>query len=430
MSLLLLIGCQWGDEGKGKVVDVLSHKVDMVARYQGGNNAGHTVVIQGKQYILHLIPSGILHEGVSCLIGNGVVVDPLVLKQEIDALETKGVKIRDRLYISQNAHLIMPYHCLVDKSVEKMRGKAKLGTTGRGIGYAYSDKTLRHGVRMLDFLDKDRFVQKVQAALDYHSPLMNRFTEEKPPSVQDMIDQVFSLSEYFREMIVDGVSLVNQYLDEGKKVLAEGAQGVMLDIDFGTYPFVTSSNPTPGGVCSGLGISPFRISGMLGVVKAYTTRVGSGPMPTELLDETGDLLRERGREYGATTGRPRRCGWFDAVVLRRALQLTGIKDIAVTKLDVLDSLDALKICTAYKYKGKTIDLFPFGLEDTEGLEPVYETLPGWEGLTRGVENYDDLPSRAKTYLETIEDLIKAKIVLVSIGPGRENTIVRNPDFWG
>jgi adenylosuccinate synthase len=430
VPLLLLIGCQWGDEGKGKVVDVLSGDVDMVARYQGGNNAGHTVVIEGKQYILHLIPSGILHEGVECLIGNGVVVDPLVLKGEIETLEKQGIKVRERLHISQNAHLIMPYHCLLDKAVEKMRGKDKLGTTGRGIGYSYGDKSLRQGIRMLDLLDKDRFVRKVRAALDYYSPILRSIQDEPLPLYDDIVDQIFPLSPYFRDLIVDGVSLVNTYLDEGKKVLAEGAQGVMLDIDFGTYPFVTSSNPTPGGVCTGLGVSPFKISNMLGVVKAYTTRVGSGPMPTELLDETGNLLRERGGEYGATTGRPRRCGWFDALVLRRTVQITGIKDIVITKLDVLDSLDTLKICTAYKYKGKEIDLFPFGLEDTCNLEPIYETLPGWGAGTNGIKKYEDLPSQARVYLETIEKLIKARIVIVSIGPGRESTILRNPEFWG
>lgn len=430
MPLLLLIGCQWGDEGKGKVVDVLSGDVDLVARYQGGNNAGHTVVIQGKQYILHLIPSGILHEGVRCLIGNGVVVDPLVLKDEIETLENRGIKVRERLHISQNAHLIMPYHCLLDKAVEKMRGKGKLGTTGRGIGYAYGDKSLRQGVRMLDLLNKDRFVKRVRSALDFYSPILSQISEEQKPSVEGIVDQIHPLSEYFRDLIVDGVSLINQYLDDGKRVLAEGAQGVMLDIDFGTYPFVTSSNPTPGGACTGLGISPFKISRILGVVKAYTTRVGNGPMPTELLDETGNLLREKGGEYGATTGRPRRCGWFDAVVLRRALQITGIKEIVITKLDVLDSMETLQICTAYKYKGKKIDLFPFGLEDTVDLEPLYETLPGWSDDTSGIKKYDDLPSQAKSYLKAIEDFLNVRIAIVSVGAGRENTILRNPDFWG
>jgi adenylosuccinate synthase len=253
---------------------------------------------------------------------------------------------------------------------------------------------------------------------------------EQQPSVDGTVDQILPLSEYFRELIIDGVTLVNKFLDEGKRVLAEGAQGVMLDIDFGTYPFVTSSNPTPGGVCTGLGISPFKISSMLGVVKAYTTRVGSGPMPTELLDETGTLLRERGGEYGATTGRPRRCGWFDAVVLRRTMQITGIRDIVITKLDVLDSLENLKICTAYKYKGDKIDLFPFGMEDTCDLEPLYETLPGWGAGTTGIKKYEALPSQAKSYLEAIEDLIKARITIVSVGAGRENTILRNPEFWG
>lgn len=424
-----MIGCQWGDEGKGKIVDVLSEKVDLAARYQGGNNAGHTVVISGKQYILHLIPSAILHENAKCLIGNGVVVDPEVLKEEIEALEAEGVSVRERLFISQNAHLILPYHRLLDKAFEALRGKGKIGTTGRGIGCAYGDKALRQGIRAMDLLDKDRFSRKVKAAIQFYQPFFDAVLKEEAPTADQVIDQIYPLSDLIKDCVVDGVMMINNALDEKKQVLAEGAQGVMLDIDFGTYPFVTSSNPTPGGVCSGLGVSPRKISSMLGVVKAYTTRVGSGPMPTELTDETGERLRKEGAEFGATTGRPRRCGWFDAVVLRRTLQITGIRKIVITKLDVLDSFEEIKICTSYRYKGQEIDYFPFGLENTENLEPVYETMPGWNSKTSSIRQYHGLPDAARKYLDRIEALLGIDIGVVSIGPGREATIIRDRNIW-
>jgi adenylosuccinate synthase len=427
VALNVLLGCQWGDEGKGKIVDYLSDNVDMVARYQGGNNAGHTVVISGKKYVLHLVPSGILRDDVKCLIGNGVVVDPIVLKEEISTLEELGVDVNGRLLISQNAHLIMPYHRLIDKALEKLRGKGKIGTTGRGIGCAYGDKIMRQGIRALDLLDKDSFVSKVQKALDYYIPIFNKVNEQCP-SIDEIVDSVFNTSSYMKDMIVDGVSLVNKYIEEGKTVLAEGAQGIMLDIDFGTYPFVTSSNPSPGGVCTGLGVSPLKVNHILGIVKAYTTRVGSGPMPSELLCETGEKLRSEGAEFGATTGRPRRCGWFDAVVLRRTLQISGIKDIVITKLDVLDSFKEIKICTGYQYKGENIDFFPFGLENAGDAVPVYETMPGWNSKTTGVKNYDDLPVAARNYLERIEEILDARVVIVSVGPGRKETIIRDRSF--
>lgn len=429
MSLVVLIGCQWGDEGKGKIVDVLSDGVDMVARYQGGNNAGHTVVISGKQYILHLIPSGILHEDVDCLIGNGVVIDPLVLKEEIDALGKEGISVHNRLMISQNAHIIMPYHKLLDKTVEKLRGKGKIGTTGRGIGYAYGDKALRQGIRALDFFSKDQFVKKVRAAMDFYTPIFNQVLEHAPPSVDEIIDTVYPLSDQISEFVVDGVTVVNQYLDRGKRVLAEGAQGIMLDIDFGTYPFVTSSNPSPGGVCTGLGAPPRKITDLLGVVKAYTTRVGGGPFPSELVDETGEKLRKQGAEFGATTGRPRRCGWLDTVVLKRTLQISGVKKIAVTKLDVLDSFEEIKIVTSYRYHEGEIDLFPFGLEDASNLEPVCETLPGWQTEISSIRDYDDLPKQARKYIERIEELLDVEVAIVSVGAGRDNTIIRSRSFW-
>ena len=429
MPLLVLTGCQWGDEGKGKVVDVLAGSADLVARYQGGNNAGHTVVIGGKKYVLHLIPSGILHEDVNCLIGNGVVIDPEVLVEEIKALEDDGISVHGRLFISQNAHLILPYHRLMDKTMERLRGKGKIGTTGRGIGYAYGDKIIRQGVRALDMLDKERFAQKVRTAMDFYTPIFEKVFGEPCPGADDMIDRIFPLSDQLREMIVDGVTLVNQYLEEGRRILAEGAQGMMLDIDFGTYPYVTSSNPSPGGVCTGLGVGPQFISGVLGIAKAYTTRVGSGPFPTELVDNAGEQLRKIGEEYGATTGRPRRCGWFDAVVMRRSLQISGARDLAITKLDVLDSFETLKICTAYRHKGKMVGLFPSGLEDSSDVEPIYETLPGWGEKTSGIQTYEELPSGARAYLERIEELLDVRIVIISVGPERADTIIRCPTFW-
>ncbi len=429
MPLLVLLGCQWGDEGKGKIVDVLSDKVDLVVRYQGGNNAGHTVVIAGKQYIQHLLPSGILHEDVTCLIGNGVVIDPEVLKEEIETLENGGINVRGRLLISENAHLILPYHRLLDKALEKLRGKGKIGTTGRGIGCAYADKVMRQGVRVLDLLDESRFTKKVHAALAYYTPIFEKVLGEECPSADDVIKEIYPLAGFIREFVVDGVSVVNRYIDNGSRVLAEGAQGILLDIDFGTYPYVTSSNPSPGGVCTGLGVGPQKITGILGVVKAYTTRVGSGPLPTELLDGTGEKLRREGVEFGATTGRPRRCGWFDAVAVRRSLQLSGIKDIAITKLDVLDSFETLKICTAYRYKGKRVEIFPFGIEDTSEVEPIYETVSGWQKKTEEARNYDDLPDAARAYLERIEVLLDARVAMVSVSPDRENTVIKKDSFW-
>ena len=427
MSLFVLLGCQWGDEGKGKIVDVLSGNMDIVARYQGGNNAGHTVVISGKQYILHLIPSGILHENVQCLIGNGVVIDPLVLKEEIETLEKEGIPVKKRLFISENAHIIMPYHKELDIALEKLRGKGKIGTTGRGIGCTYGDKSMRQGLRVLDLLDKDRFASKVEKAINYFCPLFEK-VELPCPTVDQMIEQIFPLSKYLRDCVVDGVTMLNNALSQKKRILAEGAQGIMLDIDFGTYPFVTSSNPSPGGVCTGLGVPPAAIENTLGIVKAYTTRVGSGPFPSELLDDDGEKLRKEGAEFGATTGRPRRCGWFDAVVLRRTLQISGIKDIVITKLDVLDSFETLKICTAYEYRGKKIEYFPFGIESNEEVTPVYETVPGWNCKTTGISSYDDLPEKAKAYLVKIEEILGVNINIVSVGPGRKNTIVRKEPF--
>ncbi|MBI3735352.1 adenylosuccinate synthase, partial [Candidatus Sumerlaeota bacterium] len=335
MPLLIVIGCQWGDEGKGKIVDVISQEADLVARYQGGNNAGHTVVVGTEKTILHLIPSGVLHPNVQCLIGNGVVVDPLVLEEEIQTLEAAKVDVRSRLHLAECAHVIVPYHKLLDQAQEKMRGAGKIGTTGRGIGGAYADKVARQGVRLGDYRDKDIFAEKIRALDRYYQPLFKHIFKEKIPNPDTVVDQLWAIEPTIRPLLCDSVAMINEYLARKKRVLAEGAQGVMLDIDFGSYPYVTSSSPSTGGVCTGLGIAPQHIKQVLGVVKAYTTRVGEGPFPTEILGDIGEFLRAEGNEFGATTGRPRRCGWFDACVLRRSVQVAGVTSIALTKLDVL-----------------------------------------------------------------------------------------------
>ncbi|MCX7625141.1 MAG: adenylosuccinate synthase, partial [Candidatus Sumerlaeaceae bacterium] len=344
MPLVVIVGCQWGDEGKGKVIDFLAHDADWVARYQGGNNAGHTVIVRGEKRILHLIPSGILHPNVKCLIGNGVVVDPQALVEEIQMLEASGVAVRDRLFVSENTHIIMPYHRKLDHMMEARRGANKIGTTGRGIGCAYGDKVARHGIRMHDLRDKDAFARKVATFSPFYQHLFQSYGEE-PWSVDDVVEEVWRYRDDILPLIVDGVSLLNEELDKGKKILAEGAQGILLDVDFGTYPFVTSSNPSPGGVCTGLGVPPRKVSKVVGVVKAYCTRVGAGPFPTEMADQLGERLRQWGGEFGATTGRPRRCGWFDCAALRRSLQIGGITNLALMKLDVLSELDEIRVCT-------------------------------------------------------------------------------------
>lgn len=429
MPVVGLIGCQWGDEGKGKVVDILSADAELVARYQGGPNAGHTVVIGDTQIILHHIPTGILQPETKCLIGNGVVIDPVSLAKEISELEALNYDVRSNLMISLNAHLIMPYHKLLDKVQERLRGKGKIGTTGRGIGCAYADKAMRQGIRVADLFNKDRFVQRVSSAVAYYNLLIRNIDELESLNTEHIIEQVWQYADLIIPMTVDGVVLINDYIKLGRKILCEGAQGVHLDIDFGTYPYVTSSNPTPGGICTGLGIAPGVISRVIGVVKAYTTRVGEGPLPTELTEEAGAHLRELGAEYGATTGRPRRCGWLDLPVLRRSILLTGIKEIALTKLDVLDMFPEIKVCTAYKYRGKTVDILPFDICSNDELQPVYETLPGWQEKTTEITSYEELPANAKAYIEYIEKMLNVKVILISVGPQRRRAIIRDSNIW-
>lgn len=430
MPLLVVVGSQWGDEGKGKIVDFIARDADLVARYQGGNNAGHTIVVGDKKTVLHLIPSGILTPNVECLIGNGVVIDPIFLVDEIQKLEAGGIEVRSRLFISENAHLIVPYHKLLDQAQEKMRGLGKIGTTGKGIGGAYADKVTRQGIRAGDYRSKDRFAQKVRALDAYYKPLFAHIFHEDLPSPDEVVDQLWGVESAIRPLLRDGVSLVNDYLEQDKKILCEGAQGLMLDIDFGTYPYVTSSSPSSGGVCTGLGVAPRHVRNVLGVTKAYTTRVGEGPFPTEIHDDIGRFLRAEGNEFGATTGRPRRCGWFDAAVVRRAIQVAGVTSIALTKLDVLDKMDEIQLCTHYECPeiGK-VNLMPLDLNVLADCKPVYKTLPGWQASISGAETYDDLPKAARDYVEFIEDLLGVKIEAVSIGAMRKLTILRRASFF-
>jgi adenylosuccinate synthase len=430
MPLLVIVGCQWGDEGKGKIVDVVSHEADLVARYQGGNNAGHTIIVGDQKTVLHLIPSGVLYPRVECLIGNGVVVDPLVLRDEIEELESKNLEVQPRLKISEGAHLILSYHRLLDRAQEAMRGAGKIGTTGRGIGGAYADKVARQGVRVGDLRDKDRFVEKVRALERYYRPLFDHIFKEDIPAADDVVSEIWDVAPMILPMICDSVTLVNDFLDAGKRVLAEGAQGVMLDIDFGTYPFVTSSSPSTGGVCTGLGVPPRRVDTVLGVVKAYTTRVGEGPFLTELNDELGQYLQKQGGEFGATTGRPRRCGWFDAPVVRRTVQVAGIDSIALTKLDVMDDLDEVRLCTHYEGPGgERLDRIPMAISTIERCRPVYESMPGWKTDISACEVYEDLPRAARDYVERIEELLGVRIEAVSTGARRQLTILRRPSFF-
>lgn len=421
MSATILVGSQWGDEGKGKIVDILSDRFDIVVRYQGGANAGHTIVIDDKQYILHLIPSGILREGVICVIGNGVVIDPKALLDEIKFLEEHGINIKGRLLISQNAHLIMPYHKLLDSINES--SSSKIGTTGRGIGPCYIDKYARKGIKIVDLLDSDELERKIRTNLEEKNNLLKKVYDHAELDVNEIIKEYTAFDEAIDQYITDVPAYLNKAIDEeGKEVLMEGAQGALLDVDHGTYPYVTSSNPTSGGACTGTGIPPTKISNVIGIVKAYTTRVGLGPFPTELLDETGENLRKWGAEFGATTGRPRRCGWFDAALVRYSRMINGIQRAAITKLDILSQLDEIKICVAYEQNGKKINTFPTNAHRLEKVTPVYETLPGWKNDISGIRNYSELPAATKDYLSFMSEQCGFEINIISVGPKRDQTI--------
>ncbi|ACM59208.1 adenylosuccinate synthetase [Caldicellulosiruptor bescii] len=420
-----IVGTQWGDEGKGKIVDFLAKEADVVVRAQGGNNAGHTVEAFGKVFKLHLIPSGILYKDKLNIIGNGVVIDPESLIQEIESLEKEGIST-ENLKISDRAHLVMPYHKILDEEQERLRGEESLGTTKRGIGPAYTDKTERTNLRVCDMLDEEEFVQKLRTVYERKNQILTHVYHKTPMKFGELLEQFMKYGEILKPYITDTIKLLNDSIKAGKKVLLEGAQATMLDLDYGTYPYVTSSHPTVGGFCIGAGIAPKYIQEVIGVVKAYTTRVGKGPFPTELLDEIGNSIREKGREYGTTTGRPRRCGWLDLVVVRYAVLINGIDKIALTKLDTLSGLPKIKVCVGYKYEGKVLDLFPASLRVARECEPVYEEFEGWsEEEIKAAKEYEALPKSAKRYIEFIEKETGAKVFLIGTGPAREDIIIKD-----
>jgi len=425
---IVVLGTQWGDEGKGKIVDLLSRDADAVARFQGGHNAGHTLVIDGVKTVLHLIPAGILQPGVECLIGNGVVLSLKALRKEIEALEEKGVAVRSRIQISPACAIIMPYHELLDRAREEAMGDRAIGTTGRGIGPAYEDKIARRGLRTSDLLNPATLGDKVAQILEFHNFVLKQRYGVDPLDLEAVLAEALELGEYFRGQVTDVSGRLYQLREQGKRIMFEGAQGSLLDIDHGTYPYVTSSNTTVGGVCTGTGVGPDAIDYVLGITKAYVTRVGGGPFPTELFDEDGARLARRGDEFGATTGRPRRCGWLDAVALRRMVKLNGVTGFCVTKLDVLDGFDEIKICTAYRLNGQTLDAPPLDASSWADLEPVYESFPGWKDSSRGATSLAQLPPNARSYLETMENLCGAPVHIVSTGPDRNENIINQYPF--
>ena len=422
MPNVALVGTQWGDEGKGKVVDWLAARFDIVARYQGGNNAGHTVIHEGKTSVLHLIPSGILRPDKICVIGNGVVVDPKALFEEIDGLERDGVATRDRLFVSDRAHLILPYHHGIELGAEQRRGANAIGTTSRGIGPCYQDKMARSGIRAIDCLDRDKLAATVRANLGVVNDLLHHLYDRDPFDADLIIEEYAGYGKRLRPYVTDTSLLLNKAIDNGKSVLFEGAQGTHLDVDHGTYPFVTSSNATAGGVCNGLGVGPGRVDGVIGVTKAYTTRVGSGPMTTQLDDAIGERLRDIGKEYGATTGRPRRCGWFDGVAARYATRVNGCDALAVTKLDVLDGIDPIKVCVGYEIDGERVDEMPADLPSTN-LTAVYEEVPGWTESTTGKRTLADLPMATRAYLDRLAEIAGCPVGMASNGPERDAMII-------
>jgi adenylosuccinate synthase len=424
MANIVVLGLQWGDEGKGKIVDMLAERYDVVARYQGGHNAGHTVKVGDQKFVLHLIPSGILHKGKQCVIGAGVVVDPQALLAEMEQLREQGIRdFEGRLFVSARAHLIMPYHRALERTREARRGAKKIGTTGRGIGPAYETKIARCGVVAADLLNEPLLREKVAYNLDYLQPVIGEVAEAAELNADRICRAYLDYGAALRPYLADCAVLLAQHMKAGKQILCEGAQGAMLDVDYGTYPYVTSSHTLAGGACTGLGLGPTRIGQVLGVIKAYTTRVGAGPFPTELFDADGETLRQRGDEYGATTGRPRRCGWFDALVGRAAVRLNGVDALAVMKLDILDSFPTIHICTGYRYRGELITELPMAPDGLSECEPVYEAHEGWQQPTEGLERYEDLPEPAQAYLARLAELVDAPIKLISTGPQRRQTIV-------
>ncbi len=423
MKNMIVIGAQWGDEGKGRITDMLAKTADVVARFSGGNNAGHTVIVGKERFELHLIPSGILYSEEKNLIGNGVVINPIALVSEMEMVENRGVST-DNLFISENAHVIMPYHLLLDQLEEERKGPNKIGTTKKGIGPAYTDKVARRGIRMSDLLDEEILRKKLMLNLDFTNLLITKIYGADPVSVDEIIESYRPYIAKLTKHITNTAIIIDECNKAGKGVFFEGAQGTLLDIDYGTYPYVTSSNPTAGGVCTGSGIGPVKIDEVIGVAKAYITRVGEGPFPTELNNELGSFLREKGHEYGVTTGRPRRCGWFDGPIHRHGIRVNGLTQIALTKLDILSGVDTLKICTAYKYKGEILKDFPMNQNIIGDLEPIYEELPGWKEDISEIRAYADLPENARRHVELIEELGGVKVSIIGLGPERDQAICR------
>lgn len=425
---IIVLGSQWGDEGKGKVVDLLTDEAHCVVRYQGGHNAGHTLVVNGEKTVLRLIPSGILHDNVKCLIGNGVVLSLSALLKEIADLESKGISVRPRLYLSGGCALIMPYHIALDNAREKQRGDHAIGTTGRGIGPAYEDKIARRSLRLIDVFEPEIYAAKLKEVMDYHNFVLEHYHGVPRFEYEAVLDESLKLAEEVKSMIIDVPEALHQYRHQGKNLLFEGAQGSLLDIDHGTYPFVTSSNTTAGGAATGTGFGPRYFDYILGITKAYTTRVGSGPFPTEVMDDAGKQMARRGNEFGSNTGRPRRCGWFDVVAMRRAVYVNSLSALCVTKLDVLDELPLIRICTGYRIKGKITTSLPVDTEDFARCEPFYEEMPGWQVSTEGITAFEELPINAQSYLRKIEAELGIPIDIISTGPERMQTIIRKHPF--
>ncbi len=421
MAGYVVVGTQWGDEGKGKIVDVLGEKVDYVVRFQGGNNAGHTVIVEGQKHILHLLPSGVLHTHSKCIIGPGVVVDPFVFLEEIDLIEQGGMA-SEHVYISDRAHLIMPYHIAIDAYQEERKKERKVGTTKRGIGPCYSDKYQRIGLRVADLIDFETFKDKLAFVLAMKNEEITKLYGKEPFDYDEMVNAFAHVREKLLPRIIDSLEEIDKALQDNKSVLFEGAQAAMLDINYGTYPYVTSSSPTSAGVCTGVGVSPFHLQRIIGVVKAYSTRVGEGPFVTELLDEQGDVLREKGFEFGATTGRPRRCGWLDLLVVKHAALINGLTDLVVTKIDILSGYEEILVCVAYEIDGKRYDYIPASVEMIARAKPIYEVMPGWQEDIANIREYDALPENCKNYIRKIEEITKTKVAMVSVGPQRENNI--------
>lgn len=419
----VVLGTQWGDEGKGKLVDLLCEKVAAVVRYQGGHNAGHTLIINGQKTVLRLLPSGILHDRVRCFIGNGVVLSPAAFLQEVGELETRGVPVRSRIKISASCSILLPYHVRIDQAREKARGENKIGTTGRGIGPCYEDKVARRGLHLMDFFNWEQLTEKLRTLAEFHNFQLTQYFHEEALPFEQVLAELLSVRDQLLPLIVDVTAEIAHIQKSQQSILFEGAQGTLLDVDLGTYPYVTSSNTTAGAVSTGSGFGPRYINAVLGVTKAYVTRVGSGPFPTELKNDVGVLIAERGKEFGSVTGRPRRCGWFDSVLMRRSAQINSLSGLAIMKIDVLDTFDEIPICTGYRYQGRVIDNFPVNVSDLALCEPIYEIMPGWKTSTFGVTQYDQLPENAKAYLKKIEALCGVPIEIISTGPERHQTIV-------